>query len=265
MSSRSLGPYELRDEATQGRSGSVHLAWDSCDEREVSVHLLSFGELGPRLRERFEAEARALMELDHPNLVHVLDVGVDQDGTPYLVRETIEGPTLDDLIDMEGCLDPRQATELVAKVADALQAAHDGGLLHRDLVPASVILDEQGEPRLTDFGLVRELSNDPQAIRLKGRFLGTAGYLAPEQARAEFDGLGVRTDVHALGALLFALLTGYPPSNARTLIEAVDGLHLPPTAPSTRRPDLPDSLDAIGNTTAYDEAVRREAALKSSE
>jgi serine/threonine protein kinase len=245
MSPRSLGPYELREEGSQGRSGTVHLAWDSCDEREVSVHLLEFGELGARLRRRFEVEAAALMQLDHPNLVHVLDHGIDEDGSPYLVRETIHGLTLADLLELEGCLAPRHAAELAAKTARGLQAAHDLDLLHRDLNPASVIIDEAGQPRLTDFGLVRELSGDASAIRLKGRFLGTAGYLAPEQARAELETISVRTDVHGLGAILFALLTGQPPSSARTLIEAVDTLHEPAQAPSTRRPDLPRELDGI--------------------
>jgi tetratricopeptide (TPR) repeat protein len=155
---------------------------------------------------RFRREATALAGLSHPNAVRIYEVG-DDAGRPFLAMEYVAGPTLHAEL-QPGPLDPRRAAELLAAVADAVDAAHAAGVLHRDLKPANILLDAGGAPKITDFGLARRLDL-PAGLTETGTCLGTPNYMAPEQALGR--DMDRRTDVYGLGAVLYECLTGRPP------------------------------------------------------
>ena len=244
-----VGPYELRGELARGAAGVVHRAWDPGLGREVALKLLRRGgDAGDAERRRFRREAEALARISHRNVVRVHAAG-DHESGPYLVMELVEGETLQARIDRQGRLPPREAADLVQRLARGLQAAHRAGILHRDIKPDNVLLSRSTrEPLLTDFGLAKDLSATQSRSRLsiRGRFLGTPGYWPPEQARGELEQMGPTSDVYALGATLWATLVGRPPFEADSLIEALVAAQEQPAAPPSRHAtDVPAALDLI--------------------
>jgi tetratricopeptide (TPR) repeat protein len=248
---RELGGYELEAVLGSGGMGVVLQAREPETGRPVALKLLRLPGGGEdQASRRFRREARALLRLRHPNVVGVLDVGVDA-GQPFLVLELVEGGTLEDALGRDGPLDPTHAVRLVCTLASAVEHVHQQGLLHRDLKPANVLLD-RGVPRLTDFGLVKAVLPDSSlvsadhSLTVTGQMLGTPGYWSPEQAIREGAPLGPATDVFGLGAILYAALTGRAPFSGRDLREVVvatlGGEVLPP---SRWRPELGRSLDRI--------------------
>lgn len=195
-------------------------------------------------RRRFALEARVLRRLDHPNLVQVLDAG-QETGRDWLVMELVEGGSLEQRL-RDGPLDPAEAARLARDLALALAHAHAQGVLHRDVKPSNVLLDREGRPRLTDFGLARDLTSEAERLSLSGNMLGTPGYWAPEQAAGLRDQIGPATDVYGLGATLYATLTGHPPYEARSLhehLQLIEGAA--PVPPSRHRPGLDPELERI--------------------
>ena len=248
------GSYRILAEVARGGSGVVCLAEDERGRR-VALKLLSAplpggpgGSEGARLRQRFAGEIQALLRVRHPQVVALLDAGEHQ-GVPFLVLEWVEGETLAARLAREGPLSPRQAAELVARLAAALEHCHAQGVLHRDVKPANVLLRQAtGEPLLTDFGLARGLGlelSPGAAPTVEGQALGTPGYWAPEQARGSREEIGPATDVFGLGATLYCALTGGPPHRGSTLLEAAAAAERLPPPPSQRRPGTPAALDAI--------------------
>ena len=233
--------YELRGLLGRGGMGEVWRAWDPALGREVALKLLLRGHVRADLSERFRREAEALARVQHPHVIRVHDAGVHA-GRAYLVLELIQGASLEDSL-QRGPLDPRAAVALVAKLADALQAVHEAGLLHRDVKPDNVLLRPDGEPLLTDFGLA--LHAGDARLTQSGAFVGTPGYLPPEQAAGTRDGAGVPSDVYALGAVLYACLTGQPPHGALDAVQLLLAAERLPPPPSTRVATLPPALDAI--------------------
>ncbi|MGE0709009.1 MAG: serine/threonine-protein kinase [Planctomycetota bacterium] len=196
---RRLGPFELRELLGRGGMGAVYRAHDPAAGRDVALKVL---ELDPLRRddaaaERFAREARAAGALRHPNLVAVHAHGVTS-GAPWLAMELVEGRSLDRVLEERGPLPAAEAARLAQQVALAVAHAHEHGVVHRDLKPANVILGPDGAPRLTDFGLAKELRESAESLTRSGAVLGTPGYLSPEQA----DGRAVSaaTDVYGLGA-----------------------------------------------------------------
>ncbi|MDG1895337.1 MAG: serine/threonine-protein kinase [Fuerstiella sp.] len=158
---------------------------------------------------RFRAEAEAFAQLQHPNIVKIYDIG-EESGLPYFSLEFVEGQTLDEFRDSQP-VNERTAAKLMEKIARAMHFAHDAGIVHRDLKPANVLLTKEGEPKVTDFGLVKRIEGDDIDSQTQtGAIMGTPHYMAPEQAWGKAD-IGRETDVWALGAMLYALLTGRAP------------------------------------------------------
>ena len=198
--------YEIERELGHGGMGVVYLARQRSLNRRVALKVLRPGEqtYGP-LMQRFLDEAQHLARLRHPNIVTIHEVG-DADGEPYFTMDFIDGETLSAVI-ARGPLTPTRAAEVLKQIAAAIQHAHRQGIVHRDLKPGNVLIDHSGQVFVTDFGLARNLSQDSGMTR-SGELLGTPQYMSPEQARGQTSMVGEATDIHALGLLLFEMLSG---------------------------------------------------------
>jgi serine/threonine protein kinase len=195
--------YELGDLIGHGGLADVYKAVDRTCGDEVAVKVLRSVEVSDG--QRFEREARVLETLQHPSIVRLRDVGEDGDRS-YLVLDLVEGPTLAGLLS-DGALDCDHAVDLCAEVADALAHAHAKGIIHRDVKPGNILLDEDGRAQLTDFGIARLVdSNATTGLTATGHVIGTAAYLAPEQVRGEQ--VGASADVYALGLVLLECCSG---------------------------------------------------------
>ncbi|HZT82124.1 MAG TPA: protein kinase [Gemmataceae bacterium] len=214
---RAFGDYELLEEIGRGGMGVVYRARQHHPERIVALKMTLRGELAtPEERARFKAEAEAAGKLNHPNIVPVYQTG-ECDGQAYLSMQYVAGPTLARRV-ADGPLPPREAARLVAVIARAVHHAHQSGVVHRDLKPSNVILDRDGQPRVTDFGLARCLEGGDSLTRT-GAIVGSPSHMAPEQAAG---GRGsVASDVYSLGAILYHLLTGRPPFQAATVLDTL--------------------------------------------
>jgi eukaryotic-like serine/threonine-protein kinase len=236
--------HEVRGVLGRGGMGVVYRAWDLRLNRPVALKMLLAGAYAdPADRARFQREAEAVAGLCHPNIVQVHDVG-EVGGRPYFTMEFVEGGDLAGRI--QGAPQPaRQAAALVATLAEAVHAAHQSGIVHRDLKPSNVLLTKDGTPKVTDFGLARRLEGDG-GLTVSGTPMGTPSYMAPEQARGDKRALGPATDVYALGAILYELLTGRPPfhaeSGAATLQQVLAD---EPVPPARLNPRVPRDLTTI--------------------
>ena len=197
----------------------------------------------PEELERFLRESQAVAGLGHPNIVQVYDMG-DVEGRPYFTMELVEGGNLADQI--RGAPQPaHQAAARVATLAEAIHAAHQSGIVHRDLKPANILLTRDGTPKVTDFGLARRLEGDG-GLTLSGVPVGTPSYMAPEQARGKRQAIGPATDVYALGAILYELLTGRPPFRAESATATLQQvLTDEPVSPTRLNPQVPRDLTTI--------------------
>jgi serine/threonine-protein kinase len=214
-----FGDYELQQELGRGGMGVVYRAHQLSLGREVAVKMILRGQLAsPADRERFAAEAQAAAKLDHPGIVPVYEVG-EIDSRPYFSMKFVGGTTLAERL-AEGPLPSREAARLLAAVARAIHFAHMRGVLHRDLKPSNILLDAEGEPHVTDFGLAKQMT-DAAAITKTGAVLGTPAYMAPEQAAGQRGQVGPRSDVYSLGVILYHMLTGRPPFQAASPVDTV--------------------------------------------
>jgi serine/threonine-protein kinase len=212
---------------------TVDLALDVELDREIALKRLAENlSRDDDLRARFQREARLAAKLAHPNVVRVYDVGEDDDGRPFIAMEYVEGETLADLVSRRGLLPAREVAELGIQACRALAAAHEAGLVHRDVKPQNLLLRSDGVLKLGDFGVAVGLEST--RLTMAGTVLGTAAYLAPEQARGEE--VTAAADVYGLGAVLYELLTGRPPRNPATIAELTDTGTIP--TPQEAPPDL---------------------------
>jgi predicted Ser/Thr protein kinase len=246
--------YELEELVGSGGMSSVYRARDRLLERNVALKILHehYGADGQAV-ERFRREARAVAQLSHPNIVTVIDRG-EEAGRQFIVFEYIDGSTLKDVVGERGPLPIREAVELAIGVAHGLAFAHQNGLVHRDVKPQNVILNGDGKPKVTDFGIARSL--DVSGVTQTGTVLGTSHYIAPEQASGQ--PVDVYTDVYSLGAVLYELLTGEVPFDGESFV-AIAMRHVHDPAPSVldRRPDCPLRLaGAVDRALAKDPADR---------
>jgi serine/threonine-protein kinase len=216
---RAFGGYQLQKELGRGGMGVVYVARQESLGRTVALKRVLRGELaGPADLDRFRAEARAASHLDHPNIVPVYEVG-EVDGQPYFTMQYVAGTTLSARL-AEGPLPPHEAATLLAAVARAIHYAHGRGVLHRDLKPSNILIDESGQPHVSDFGLAKRVEAGESLTR-SGAVLGTPAYMAPEQASGRRGELGPQSDVYSLGAILYQMLTGRPPFQAATNFDTI--------------------------------------------
>ena len=238
--------YEVLGELGRGGMGVVYRARQRSLGREVAIKVLRPGELvfGEALR-RFRAEAKSLARLRHRHIVSVHDLGEGKDGTLWFTMDLVEGGTLAAEIAGAGRLLPARAVRIVRQVAAAIAHAHAHGIVHRDLKPQNVLLDRAGDAYVADFGLARDAAAAGTRT-LTGELLGTPAYMSPEQARGDAARIGEASDVWALGALLYEMLTGRGPFSGLPLHATITAiLEQEPKAPRTLEPRVPRELAAI--------------------
>jgi serine/threonine protein kinase len=248
--------YEILGELGRGAMGIVYRARQRGLNRIVALKMiLHAGHAGESALQRFRAEAEAVARLRHPGIVHIYEIG-EHDGLPYFSLEFCPGGSLDGQLDGTP-LPPQKAAALVAQLAQAIHAAHRAGVVHRDLKPANVLLLEDGSLKISDFGLAKRLDSD-QAQTASGAVMGTPCYMAPEQALGQVRMIGPATDVYALGAILYELLTGRPPfrgmTTADTLLQAAND---EPVPPRRLQPGVPRDLETICLKCLQKQAARR--------
>jgi len=243
--------YALTERLAAGGMGEVWAATDTVLERTVAVKLLN-----PALtqqagfRARFRAEARCSAALQHPNIITMLDYGEDE-GSAYLVMELVSGQPLSQIIAERAPLSAPETVSILTQAANALEAAHQGGVVHRDVKPANIMVTPEGTAKLTDFGISRLVGAAP--LTQTGEVLGTAQYLSPEQALGQ--SATARSDIYALGVVGYEMLTAGRPFDAETLVATVLAQINQPAPP------LPDTVPAgiravIGAALAKDPADR---------
>ena len=240
----SFGDYDLLEEIGRGGMGIVYRATQRSLGRTVAIKMLLRRDLASRADlARFRSEAEAAARLDHPGIVPIFEVG-ESDGHPFYSMRLIEGTTLAKQL-ADGPLPPREAAALLAKVADAVQAAHDRGVLHRDLKPSNILIDPSGRPHVSDFGLAKRIEED-QSVTHTGAILGTPCYMSPEQAAGSRGDVGPASDVWSLGAILYQMLTGSPPFRAATPMDTLLAvLETDPPAPHTVAAGIDRDLEMI--------------------
>lgn len=247
---QTFGDYELLDVLGRGGMGIVYKARQLTANRLVAIKWIAAGDLAtPELVRRFRIEAETAASLEHPGIVPVYAVG-EFDGRHYFTMQLVRGESLARRLERirageQAPYTQDEAVALIAALAHAVHFAHLRGVLHRDIKPGNVLLDEQGIPRLTDFGLAKVLQADKTASRTQG-VLGTPAYMAPEQARGSRAPLTTAIDVYALGVVLYELLTGTRPFDADSSYELLQRIvEDPPPAPSRRNPRIGIDLETV--------------------
>jgi WD40 repeat protein len=239
-----IGDYELLKEIGRGGMGVIYQARQRSLDRVVALKLIRAGALAKADGvARFKQEAAATARLRHPGIVAVHDVG-EHEGHHFYSMDLVPGRSLAAALH-EGPLAPRPAADCVRAVAEAIHFAHERGVIHRDLKPSNILLDGEGEPHVSDFGLAKLLQSDSE-LTLSGAVLGSPSYMPPEQARGQHAEVSARSDVYALGAILYECLTGRPPFAAATPLETMKlVVEQDAIAPRAINPALPRDLETI--------------------
>jgi eukaryotic-like serine/threonine-protein kinase len=235
------GRYRVLSRLGSGGMADVYLAQDQLLGRQLAVKVLHhhFAE-DQEFVERFRREASSAAGLSHPNIVAIFDRG-EWNGTYYIAMEYVAGRSLKTLVREQGALEPAAAIDIVTQILRAARFAHKRGVIHRDLKPHNVIIDEEGRARVTDFGIAKAGASD---MTLTGSIMGTAQYLSPEQAQGHT--VSGRSDLYAVGIILYELLTGSVPFDGETAVAiAFKQVSAEPRAPSELQPGVPPELDAV--------------------
>ncbi len=241
---RYFGDYELVDEIARGGMGIVYRAIQKSLNRPVALKMILSGELAGRDEiTRFRSEAEAAANLDHPNIVPIFEIGQHED-QHYFSMGLVDGPSLSDRL-REGPLDASEACRIVARVAKAIDYAHSKGVIHRDLKPGNILIDADGEPHITDFGLAKQLHGAAE-LTTTGQVIGTPAYMPPEQARGDLTGIGPTSDIYSLGAILYATLSGRPPHSAGSAVETLrQVIEVEPLGVRSLNPSIAKDLETL--------------------
>jgi serine/threonine protein kinase len=242
-----IAQYRVTGLLGKGGMGAVYRAEDSATGEQIALKVLS-AELAESesFLSRFLREAQYAARVQHPNVVRVLGSG-EAGGHVFMAQQLVEGTDLKALLVLEGALDAARALSILGQVADALDAVHDAGLLHRDVKPANVLIGNDPDDRhvyLTDFGLSKHPAGDSQALTAAGEFVGTLYYAAPEQVLGK--SVGPEADIYSFGCVLYECLTGERPFLGERAAELLDAhIEDPPPRVTEKRPDLPPAIDLV--------------------
>ncbi len=239
----SFGRYEVQRVLGEGTMAAVYLAEDTQLGRQVAIKVPKFEPNDHAGMKRFFREARTMATLRHPHLCPVYDVS-DVEGVHYFTMAYIEGGTLGDRIEAEAPMANRRVAVTVAKIASALHAAHQTGTVHRDLKPANVMIDQNNEPVVMDFGLAGLVDAESSLTR-SGEMIGTPAYMSPEQITGTLDAIGPTSDVYSLGAIMYEMLTGQLPFGGSVADVVQKALMTDPAPPSTVHANVDPTLEAI--------------------
>ncbi len=252
--------YEMLGELGRGGMGIVYKARDRRLNRLVALKMIRATHADEIQLNRFKIEAESVAMLRHPNILQIFDIG-ESDGSPYVALELLEGGSLADRL--KGTpLPPKQAAEWMVPMALAMDAAHQAGVVHRDLKCANILFTSDGTPKITDFGLAKRLEMDEGQTHT-GQVMGTPSYMAPEQARGETKSAGPPADIYALGAMLYEMLTGRPPFKGISAMETVrQVLEQDPVSPSRVQFRVPRDLEIICMKCLQKEPRKRFATAK---
>ena len=251
-----FGDYELLEEIARGGMGVVYKARQISLKRIVAVKMIRSGALADQTEvARFRTEAQAAAQLQHPNIVAIHEIG-EHEGRQYFSMDFVEGKNLAQIVGGRPVA-PQKAAEWLKAMAGALQFAHQHGVLHRDLKPQNIMVDAAGVPRVTDFGLAKNIAGD-STLTQTGAVMGSPSYMSPEQARGRNDLVGPASDVYALGAILYELLTGRPPFRGKTPLETLsEVVNDEPRPPRSCNPNAPVDLATICLKCLEKEPLRR--------
>ena len=241
-----FGRYEIRKELGRGQMGAVYLAYDVELDRLVALKVARTSASGSaKLLKRMEIEARSAAKVDHPQICKVYDAG-EIDGIRFIALQYIEGEDLKQYLKRKGRKrEPEEAVRLVVQILRALEAAHDQGVIHRDLKPENVMLNKKRQPVIMDFGLARKTIASSDAGLTQGMIVGTAAYMSPEQATGKADAIDHRSDLYAVGVMLFEMLTGEWPFTGGAIEVMGKKVVLEPPTPLTLNPSLNPQLAVV--------------------
>ena len=241
-----FGRYEVRKELGRGQMGAVYLALDTELDRPVALKVARTSASGSaKLLKRMEIEAKSAAKVDHPQICKVYDTG-EIDGIRFIALQYIEGENLKQYLKREGRKrEPEEAVRLVLQMLHALEAAHDQGVIHRDLKPENVMLNKNNEPVIMDFGLARTTIASSNAGLTQGMIVGTAAYMSPEQAAGKAEGIDHRSDLYAVGVMLFEMLTGEWPFTGGAIEVIGKKCVQEPPSPLSINPELNAQLAAV--------------------
>lgn len=261
LSGHRLGDYELHERIAAGGMGVIYKARQVSLNRMVALKLISPGRLTSEEGVlRFQAEAKAAASLQHPHIVAIHESG-QSEGQHYFSMDYVPGQNLADAVRSQA-MPAARAARLLKIIAEAVQYAHDQGILHRDLKPSNIILDEAGEPRITDFGLAKRLGVESE-LTLTGDVIGSPGFMPPEQAEGRQSGVGTGCDVYGLGAVLYYVLTGRPPFEADSITALLKQLiESEPVRPRLLNPSIPRDLETVCLKCLEKEPPRRYATAR---
>ena len=259
MAGDRVGAYTIESELGEGGMGRVYKAVDDSGA-PVALKIVKSEMAGDEIfLKRFKREAQVAQRIEHPHVVEVVETG-DHDGMPWVAQRYIAGGSLEERLDKLGSLDLHQVIAIAKQVATGLDVLHENGLIHRDLKPGNILVDERGKPYIADFGLAKDHQNEGTVLTRPGQALGSMDYMAPEQIRG--DEVGAATDVYALACMLHELLTGAPPFADKVGMRIM-WAHLqdPPPHASDAKPEIPRAVgDALLLGLAKDPADRPQSA-----